>query len=401
MSTEPTSRVHEDESSQVLATGERTIHQIPVLTVKKLAEKLVEIEKTIGYERALLCVEMLSYMSINAMVDQGGPDNDPNLMPSRYCILRGATDKGLKEKGNLDPFGPKDGSPKYELHPDASHTMSVQSLADLLVFGGYLQGGFPVWTKDPNPASSEASLANAEPRKFEEMDDELIDALNLYCSQGTTPLPDWELPKTYKVDENDSLSSIARELGIRNWRLLWEMNKDVLGDKWDRPPVGTELKLPDPTKDPLEDAQKSSNQKTEDVSFAEWLDGYSSPLQFADKGYQYPGLYLSLTILDDQNNVAKFDAPTPFSVHVRGAPPVLIHHVEVKQGDEIDFVVPDGPNVSWGLKDRPMSSLGEAWFYYTEDEFEDCEPEGLDRNNYENADKLMNRHVSSNKEKQK
>lgn len=388
MSTEPTSRVHEDESATLLATGERTIHHIPVLTVRKLAEKLMEIEKNVGYERALLCVEMLDYGSLRLLVEQGGGDNDPNLMPSRYCILPGASDQGLKAKGNLDAFGPKDGSPKYELHPDAPHTMSVQNLADLLVFGGYLEGGYPAWTK-PAPGSYDTS--EVEPRKFEEMDDELVDALNAYIAQGSTPFPDWELPESYEVDENDSLSSIARELGIRNWRLIWEMNKDALGDKWDRPPVKAKLKLPDTTKDPL----------GEEVSFAEWLDGYSSPLQFADKGYQYPGVYLSLTILDDQNNVAKFDKPIPFSVHLRGAPPVLIHHVEVKQGDEIDFVVPDGPNISWGLQNNPMSSLGEAWFYYAEDDFEEPDSEGIDRNQFDGAEALMNRHVSANKEKQK
>ncbi|MEK7393028.1 MAG: LysM domain-containing protein [Fibrobacterota bacterium] len=383
--------IDEGGESHVPATGTREVEFRPQLTVRSLAKKLEEIEKDpgLGYERALICVEMLSYMSINALVDLGGPDNDPNLMPSRFCILKGATDKGLKEKENLDPFGPKSTTPKYDLHKSAQHAMSVQNLADLLIFAGYIESPYPSWTKAP--ASSSEQAETSEPRKFDQMDDELVGALNLYCSQGATPLPDWELPKSYKVDADDSLSSIARELGIRNWRLLWEMNKDSLGEKWDRPPVGTELKLPDPTKDPL----------GPEKSFAKWLEDFSSPLEFADKGYQYPGIYLSLTILDDQNNVAKFDPATPFSVHLRGKPALLIHHAEVSSGDEIDFVIPDGPNVSWGLKGRPMSSLGEAWFYYTEDEFEEPEPEGLDRNHFENAEKLMNKHVSSNKEKQK
>ena len=33
-------------------------------------------------------------------------------MPSRNCILPGATDKGLEAKGNLDPFRPKLGKRK-------------------------------------------------------------------------------------------------------------------------------------------------------------------------------------------------------------------------------------------------------------------------------------------------
>jgi hypothetical protein len=394
MATDPSSRIHEDESAQVPATGDRTVDVIPVLTVKTLAKKLEEIEadKKWGYEHAILCIELLSYDSLNALVAQGGPDNDPNLMPSRFCLLKGATDKGLKAKGNLDPFGPKTGTVKYEMHGDAPHTMSVQSLADLLAFGGYFkEASYPNGAKDPE-AKPDPDAAPAEARKFEEMDDELIDAMNLFLANSSSPLPEWEIPKTCKVEQDDSLSSIARAFGIRNWRLIWEMNQEALGNQWDHPPVGTELRLPDTKQDPLGEAD----------AFSEWLDGYSSPLQFADKGYQYPGIYLSLTILDEDHNVASFDKPIPFSVHVRGPVPHLIHHAKISKGDEIDFVVPDAPRIGWGLKGNPIASLGEAWFYYTEDSAdEEGSDTGPDKNNFDGASKLLKIHVADNKASQK
>jgi hypothetical protein len=396
--------IDEGGEAHVPATGTREVEYRQKLTVRSLAKKLEEIEADAkyGYERALLCVEMLSYMSLNALVEQGGPDNDPNLMPSRFCILKGATDKGLEAAKNLDPFGPKGTSPKYDLHKSAPHVMSVQNLADLLTLGGYLSGPHPVWAKDPKPTAQASGEATESARKFTEMDDELVDALNVYLMQGTQPFQEGELPKTYKVNEGDSLSSISRELGIRNWRLLWELNKSALGAQWDRPAVGAELKLPNPTKDPLATDSSSSDPKAAAGSFVEWLKDYSSPLEFTDKGYQYPGIYLSLTIFDETNAVAKFDKPIPFSVHLRGEHPTLIHHAEISSGDEIDFVIPDGPGVSWGLKGNPISSLGEAWFYYTEDESGGDETEnGLDLNQFGKAESIHKQHVESNKANQK
>jgi hypothetical protein len=228
------------------------------------------------------------------------------------------------------------------------------------------------------------------------MDDELVDAMREFLAASTPPLPEWELPKSCKVEQDDSLSSIARAFGIRNWRLIWEMNQGVLGKAWDHPPVGTEIKLPDTKQDPLGEAD----------SFTEWLDGYSSPLKLAadDHGYQYPGIYLSLTILDGNHNVASFEKPLSFSVHVRDKSCHLVHHAIISKGDEIDFVVPDSPHIRWGLKGNPISSLGEAWFYYTEDSVEDSgdgSSDGPEQIDYSLAAELLNDHIKSNKKNQK
>jgi hypothetical protein len=105
----------------------------------------------------------------------------------------------------------------------------------------------------------------------------------------------------------------------------------------------------------------------EEHSFAEWLDGFSHPLDFAEKGYQYPGVYLSLTICDEKDEIDDFKGKIPFSVHLRGNPATLIHHAEISKGDEIDFVVPDSPQVGWGLKGHHLLDSTGLHFYYTED----------------------------------
>lgn len=393
--------LNQGEKAHVLAAGQTIIELRKRLTVRELAIKLVEIEKEFGYERALLCLELYSYASLNALVAEGGADNDPHLMPSRFCILAGATDKGLAatslgamngDRKNLDAF-------PYELHQDAPHTMSVQSLADLLIFAGYVQSPLPRWAKAPATPSGDGSAAEqeplGEPRQFDEMDDELVGAMYEFLKNATPPFPDTGLSaKTWKVEAGDSLSSIARSLGIRNWRLIWELNKDALGTQWDVPPVGTELKLPDPTVDPL----------GEEKPFAQWMAGFANPLERVDKGYQYPGTYLSLTYLDPDGQVLSLSPPLGFSVHLRVEGFPLIHHARIARGDEIDFIVPDAPLLGWGLQEHPTSALGKAWFYYAEDALDDdgsSDLSPIEKNQFDRADSIQRTHIASNKAKQK
>ncbi len=383
---------HEQGStSGVLASGERQVLFVPRLTVKGLADKLVEIESSAdwGFEHALLCLELLDYSKLCKMVNEGGPDNDPNLMPSRFCFLPGATDKGLDDKGNLDDFGPKKGKKKYEL-PLAPHKNCVQNLTDLLVFTGHLKGDLPNWVKDP-PDGYDPSVG--KPRSFTSVDAELVEAIQAYIADSTPPLPDYKLPETHTVVEGESLSSIAMDLEIRNWRLLWELNQDALGDTWDAPKPGTELKLPDPKKDPLGDDPKKS--------FGVWIRQYSN-VACAERGYQYPGIYLSLTLLDGETEKpVSFDPAKPFSVHLRKDGFPLIHHVALKSGDQIDLVAPDSPLLGWGAKKLPVAALGRPRFYWSEDSLDvDEEETGIERNRFPDAHPIFKGHRDDNKDKQ-
>jgi hypothetical protein len=102
----------------------------------------------------------------------------------------------LEFNHHLDPYGPKAGAITYKMHSGAAHTMSVHSLADLLVFGGYLMDcPYPTGVKDPD-AKPDPDAVPSTPRKFEEMDDELVDAMNLFLANSTSPLPEWVLPPT-------------------------------------------------------------------------------------------------------------------------------------------------------------------------------------------------------------
>lgn len=378
MKTTPSTNIDQDGSGLVLATGEHDVVRREILTVKVLAEKLAAIETKFGYEHALLCMETLSYPGLASLVDRGGPDNDPHLMPSRFCILYGATDKGLEAKGNLDPFGPKDAQLRKDYEMKVPHVMSVQSLGDLLCFigAGGLGHVLPEWGKDP---SEPAASGQEKPRVFTELDDELFEAMHEYLERlAMPPLPEHALPETHEFQPGESLTSIAELYGIRNWRLLRELNRDQL-KTWDCLDAccpdgkGMTLKLPDPTQDPLGEGD----------SFRAWLDGFANGHEVASgdgtagcsaRGYQYPGRYLSLTLMEpDGKMIATMrdeqgkEASEPFSVHLRRPGMPLVHHVSIAKGDEIDFVVPDTPELGWGLKGNPLVGYDVVRCYYKED----------------------------------
>jgi hypothetical protein len=338
-----TTHIHleEDSSKQVPAIGETHVTHIPRLTVKKLAKKLKEIEaeKKWGYEIALLGVESIDFTKICHLHPVGHADNDPHLMPSRFMILKDASDKKLKAAGNLDKF-------PYELHKDAPETMSVRALRRHLILAGFLNEELD----DPKDTATDY-----------ELDDSLYDAVCGHLDSAAVAV-DGELEGgTHTVEEGECLSDIAGAYGLREWRLLYALNQDVLGEEvCDIVPLGTILKLPSATDNPLVDWFNEMG----------WSD-YLNP----DLGYEYPGKYLSLTFTQTTDGkeeplVFKDEKGNKVSrncqIYTTAPIPQLLHDIVMKAGDDLDVVIPDTQNIGLWIDGEGIAFNGTQWPDYEE-----------------------------------
>lgn len=327
---------HQKQPSVLAGVPENVTH-VPRLTIKKLAKQLEKIEKDFGYETALLGVEHLDYIEICRLVEQKHADNDPFLMPSRFMLLYGATDKGLKDKGNLDKFS-------HELNEGAKEILSVERLAWYLGALGFYDGP---WRYTEDQENEDGETIEVEPP---ELVGDLFGALCAYIKQAPEPIAGELKGGTHTVAKGQSLSDIAAIHGIRDWRLLWELNKGALGDNWDVIKEGASLKLPDTTKDPL----------------VEWFKENQWDEYLTDKGYQYPGKYLSLTLLDTKGEVLKFKDPARCQVYRYWPTPLLIHDIELAAGDDLDVLVPDTEHLALWVDGVAIGFNGRRWPSYDE-----------------------------------
>jgi hypothetical protein len=324
-------------SPKVLAGVPETVTHVPRLTIKKLAKQLEKIEKEHGYETTLLGVEHLDYVEICRLVEEKHRDNDPFLMPSRFLFIYGATDKDLKGKGNLDKF-------PHELNKDAKEDLTVERLAWYLGVLGWYDGP---WRYTEDQENEDGETIKVDPP---ELKGDLFGALCTYIKQAAEPISQELKGETHTAVKGQSLSDIATIHGIRDWRLLWELNKGALGDNWDVVKEGTALKLPDTTKDPL----------------VEWFKGNQWDEYLADKGYQYPGKYLSLTLLDAKDAVMKFKAPARCQVYRYAPTPLLLHDIELAVGDDLDVLVPDTEHLGLWIDGVAIGFNGRRWPSYDE-----------------------------------
>lgn len=324
-------------SPKVLAGVPEDVTHVPRLTIKKLANQLKKIEKEQGYETALLGVERLDYVEICRLVEEKHPDNDPLLMPSRFLFIYGATDEGLKGKGNLDKF-------PHELNKGAKEDLTLERLAWHLGVLGFYDGP---WRYTQDQENEDGETLEVEPPKLE---GDLFGALCAYIKQAPEPIAKELAGGTHTVGKGQSLSDIAAIHGIRDWRLLWELNKGALGDNWDVIEEGVSLKLPDTTKDPL----------------VEWFEENQWDEYLADKGYQYPGKYLSLTLLDAKGEVLKFKQPARCQVYRYAPTPLLLHDIELEAGDDLDVLVPDTEHLGLWVEGVAIGYNGRRWPSYDE-----------------------------------
>lgn len=327
---------HQKQPSVLAGVPENVTH-VPRLTIKKLADQLIKIEKDFGYETALLGVERLDYVEICQLTQEKGKDNDPHLMPSRFMLLYGATDKGLKDKGHLDKF-------PHELNKGAKEILSIERLAWYLGVLGFYDGPWRYTEDQENEDGEEIEIVSPA------LEGDLFGALCAYINQASEPIANEIEGGAHTVTKGQSLSDIAAIHGIRDWRLLWELNKGTLGDNWDVIKEGASLKLPDTTKDPM----------------VEWIKEHQWDEYLADKGYQYPGKYLSLTILDAKGEVRKFPEPARCQVYRYWPTPLLLHDIELEAGDDLDVLVPDTEHLGLWIDGVAMGFNGRRWPSYDE-----------------------------------
>lgn len=324
-------------SPKLLAGVPENVTHVPRLTIKKLVNQLKKIENELGYETALLGVERLDYVEICRLAEQKHADNDPLLMPSRFMFLYGAADKELKAKGNLDKF-------PHELNKDAKEDLTIERLAWHLGVLGFYQGPWRFAEDQENEDGEEIEI------KPPTLTGDLFGALCAYIAQAPEPIAKDIAGGTHTVTKGQSLSDIAAIHGIRDWRLLWELNKGTLGDNWDVIKEGASLKLPDTTKDPM----------------VEWIKEHQWDEYLADKGYQYPGKYLSLTLLDAKGEVRKFPEPVRCQVYRYWPTPLLLHDIELEAGDDLDVLIPDIEHIGLWIDGVAIGYNCRRWPSYDE-----------------------------------
>ena len=323
----------ENSDTLLLAIGEKPVNFSRNLTIKMLADALLSIEsnESMGYEIALLGVESLDYKKICELCKVGSAKNDPNLMPSRFMILLGATDKGLSDKKKLDKF-------PYDLHTDAPETMSVRSLRRHLILAGFLEAELD------DPADTKTDY---------ELDTVLFDAVCAHLGWAALAVEGPLKGGTHLVKKGEGLSDIAEQHGIREWRLLYALNKDILGKEvCDVVPVDKLLKLPDAKDNPLAKAFV-------DNDWEEFLN--------PDLGYEYPGKYLSLTFVDENDEPLVFkedkDGKTTrkCEIYVTDPVPCLLHSIVLKGGDDLDVIIPDTDRIGLWVENEGISFGGTQW----------------------------------------
>ncbi|MBK9577384.1 MAG: hypothetical protein IPO40_09930 [Fibrobacteres bacterium] len=316
---------------KVISGVPEKVTHVPPLTIKKLADKLVEIEKKEGYQMALVAVECLNYQEVCKIACDKGKDNDPHLMPSRFMIVYGATDEGLKKKKNLDKF-------PHELHDDIDEEMSVERLRYYLGLMGYYQGPWRHLEEDQD----EDDDSDAEEHDISAtLQGDLFGALCNYI-KCSAPLFSFEIPEKteFKATSKNSLSEIASKFGIRDWTLLIEKNKASLGETHDIVRKDAVISIPPSKSKEMEDWLKKHK----------WDDQYGE-----GRGFHYPGKYLSFSIVDGDAKIKEYAEGASLQIYLTHPRLELIVDVKIKKGDEIDFMVPDTEQIVVWIEGEKLS----------------------------------------------
>ena len=83
----------------------------------------------------------------------------------------------------------------------------------------------------------------------------------------------------YVVQKGDNLSGIAQELGVDDWRKLYDLNKDVIGENPSNIKVGMKLKTPSESEEKKEKKERKKERKIEPLKnlFLNPFDSIASP----------------------------------------------------------------------------------------------------------------------------
>jgi LysM repeat protein len=185
------------------------------ITIKDFSDIFIGIEKEQGFEAARHYATIgINYDRLTAIAKRftdgidSNPDNDPNIMPTRFILLYGMDDAKIKTIDKLpDNF-----------ENASEHKITIANLRKgLLLLGSKISETGPY-------------------------DDELWRAHAQYINRRMET--QIESAKTHTVDTTETLGSIARKYGLPTWKYLYEINKKRIGDNPAFLEKGVELEIP-------------------------------------------------------------------------------------------------------------------------------------------------------------
>ncbi|WP_428242772.1 LysM peptidoglycan-binding domain-containing protein [Gynuella sp.] len=341
-------------------SGPATMIKPTQLTIQQIADQLKQIEQNRGYEQARYAAKQLDYDAMCKLVHHRDlADNDPNLMPSRFMLLPGASDEQLEAQGNLDAF-------PWSVHEDGPQYFSVAFLKQCLQLSGHYQSDEPLprWSSEVDdqavdehehpihPANTFADddSVDRQPNELKaEFDDALQQAYTQYLSEhGVKKVLKAYQPKSegrYIVQPGDSLHSIADTQGYPYWTLLWEANRSEL-ESPDLLAAETELILPELNADEL----------------LEWLtEQGEQTLYWSQKGFFFPANYVSYSLLDDdQQPLSGLDSSPEWIAAQRTTDQYRFYHFSLTHHDACYLMMPNDQNLVLGLVRGQLSSTGQA-----------------------------------------
>lgn len=270
------------------------------LTLKDFADIFKAIEKEQGYEAARHYASVgINYNRLTEIAKSftdgrdTNPDNDPNIMPTRFMLLYGADDLKLKCIDN---------------HPDNFENAPVHKINIANLRKGL-------------------RLLGAEIEISGLYDDELWQAHTHYINRFANCRS--QSGNIHVVEEGESLGSIARTYGLPSWKYLYEINKDTIGENPDLLKKGTHLQIP----------------QWDSTSGDEMIAEKGAEPEFYAHGsrYRYPWVPLSVTITDQNGEIVKKESnekKLAYELHDRESGNSLLSG-ELTNGDELEVLIPD------------------------------------------------------------
>ncbi|MEH6450896.1 MAG: LysM peptidoglycan-binding domain-containing protein [Oleispira sp.] len=306
-----------------------------LITIRKIAAKLEDIEMEFGYEKARHLASLIGYEGISELSEVGHIQNDPNLMATRFMLLPGASDKILKSKNNLNHY-------PNPLHPDSPQQLSIFNMKKFLTLSSHLSDDKPYWQS--HDLLSQIELDDlyelggldtnevSERDQLSEFDASLEGAFNSYLGQLSSSAP--KNASTHTVVEGDTLSSIAIKYEFDSWGPIWDANKDQL----ENPNLiypGQVLEIPDMT----------------DTELEAWFNTFDNGANAwsGSSHYRYPANYFSLTITNRKNEAVNAKMDEMFQAYLNDSKH-RFYSLKVKKSDQVGVLLPDTNQVAVGFR---------------------------------------------------
>ena len=312
------------------------------LTIAQVADQLKQIEQNRGYEQARYAAKQLDYDAMCALVHHRDlADNDPNLMPSRFMLLPGASDEQLNANGNLDTF-------PWPVHEDGPQHFSVALLKQCLQLSGHYQSDEPLprWSSvDHRDDVIDPTKVDLEPeQQSAEFDTDLQQAYQQYRQQhGIKNALKRYQPKEerqYTVQDGDTLYRIAQRQGYPYWTMLQAANADTVNAP-DQLEIGSELTL--------------SALHAEELW--QWLDEQQERGRYwTQKGFFFPADYLSFSFDSAPSEQHREQTRSLFLNAYRHQPYHVFYHLYSHQSDRMTLLLPCGQDISVAVNNQSLET---------------------------------------------